>query len=176
MDLLDIILGGLLIYGFIRGLWNGFFVELASLISILLGVYIAIKFSFLMKAFLENHVSWNPKTIQVLAFAFTFILVVVGVSTLAKVFTTIANFAHLGLFNKLLGGFFGVLRMVLIISISLNLFQKLNSHAAFVEKETMDKSIFYKPIQKVAKVIYPSVEDWFTAFKSEGFELEHSKK
>ncbi len=165
MEFLDIILGGLLIYGFIRGLWNGFFVELASLVSILLGVYIAIKFSFLMKAFLESHVAWNPKTVQILAFAFTFILVVVGVSALAKVFTTIANFAQLGLLNKLIGGFLGVLRAILIISISLNLFQKLNSRMTFVEDETLNKSIFYNPIQKISKMIYPSIEDWYQELK-----------
>lgn len=166
MGFLDIILGGLLIYGFIRGLWNGFFVELASLISILLGIYVAIKFSFLMKAFLESHVSWNPKTVQVLAFAFTFILVVVGVSALAKVFTTIANFAQLGLINKLIGGFLGVLRTILIISISLNLFQKLNTRVTFVEEETLNASIFYNPIQKISKMIYPSIEEWYHELKS----------
>ena len=118
-----------------------------------------------MKVFLENHVSWNPKVIQILAFTLTFILVVVCVSALAKVFTTIANFAHLGLFNKLLGGFFGILRTVLVISISLNLFQKLNAHITLVEKETLDKSIFYNPIQKVSKIIYPPIGEWFAAFK-----------
>lgn len=165
MEFLDIILGGLLIYGFIRGLCNGFFVEVASLISILLGIYVAIKFSFLMKVFLESHVSWNPKTVQILAFAFTFILVVVGVSALAKVFTTIANFAQLGFINKLIGGFLGILRAILIISISLNLFQKLNTRVSFVEDETLNQSIFYNPIQKISKMIYPSIEDWYHELK-----------
>jgi len=169
MGFLDIILGGFLVHGFIRGLRNGFFSELTSLISILLGVYIAIKCSFLMKAFLENHVSWNPKTIQVLALGFTFILVVISVSALAKIFTMIANFTLLGLFNTLLGGVFGVLRIVLILSISLNLFQKVNSNYTFVKKETINKSIFYNPIQKVSKIIYPSIEEWFTVFKTKIF-------
>ncbi|WP_317046094.1 CvpA family protein [Flavobacterium psychrotolerans] len=151
MGFLDIILCGFLIYGFVRGIWNGFFVELASLVSMLLGIYIAIKFSFLMKSFLENHVSWNPKTIQVTAFALTFILVVVGVSALAKAFTVVANFASLGLFNKLFGGVFGVLKTILIISITLNLFQKINSHNTFAKKETLDKSIFYNPIRRFPK-------------------------
>ena len=176
MSYLDIFLIGLLIYGFIRGIWNGFFVELASLVSMLLGIYIAIKFSFLTKAFLESHVSWNPKTIQVTAFALTFILVVLAVSVLAKSFTVIANFASLGIINKLLGGVFGVLRAVLIISITLNLFQKINAHNTFVEKETLDKSKLYNPIQKVSKMIYPSIEEWFTAFKKEEFQLENDKK
>jgi membrane protein required for colicin V production len=82
----------------------------------------------------------------------------------------------LGVINKLLGGVFGVFRAILIISITLNLFQKINAHNTFVEKETLDKSKLYNPIQKVSKMIYPSIEEWFTAFKKEEFQLENDKK
>jgi len=173
MGFLDIFLGVFLIYGLIRGLWNGFFVELASLVSLLLGIFIAIKFSHLMKGLIDSDGSWNPKTVQVTAFALTFILVVVGVSLLAKIFTKLADFAALGLFNKLLGGVFGVLKMILLLSVFLNLFEKINANNTFAEKETLDKSIFYHPVQKVSKFIYPSIEEWFTAFKSESFESEN---
>ena len=165
MGFLDILLGGFLLYGCVRGIWNGFFVELASLISLMIGIYLAIKFSYIIKSILESHVSWNPKTIQITAFILTFILIVVGISLLAKFFTTVANFAGLGCFNKLLGGFFGFLKMTLILSISLNLFQKMNSNFTFVEKATLEQSLFYYPIQKVAAYVYPSLENWFEDFK-----------
>ena len=173
MGFLDIFLGVFLIYGLIRGLWHGFFVELASLVSLLLGIFIAIKFSYLMKGFIDSDGSWNPKTVQVTAFALTFILVVVGVSLLAKIFTKLADFAALGLFNKLLGGVFGVLKTILLLSVFLNLFEKINANNTFTDKETLDQSLFYHPVQKVSKFIYPSIEEWFTAFKSESFETEN---
>ena len=44
MNFIDIILAGILLYGLIKGLWKGLFVELASLVSLLLGVYLSIKF------------------------------------------------------------------------------------------------------------------------------------
>src|ERR1700712_1879607 len=109
MNYLDIVLAIFLVSGLINGVKNGFFVELASLVSVLLGIYIAIKCSYLMKAYLEHHVSWNPKTIQFAFFAFTFLLVIVAVSLLAKFLTGVANFASLGIFNKLLGGIFGMM-------------------------------------------------------------------
>lgn len=174
MSFLDIILGGLLLYGFIRGIWNGFFVELASLLSLLVGIYMAIKFSHLMNALISSHVSWSPKTIKVVAFALTFIVVVIAISLLAKFFTTIANFASLGLINKLAGGIFGVLKTVLIISISLKLFQKINSSNTFASKETLDNSLFYNPILKVSEVVYPALEEWFTNLKSEARPAETS--
>jgi membrane protein required for colicin V production len=174
MNYLDIVLAIFLVSGLINGIKNGFFVELASLVSMLLGIYVAIKCSYLMKAYLEHHVSWNPKTIQVAAFALTFILVVIGVSLLARFFTSVANFASLGLYNKLLGGIFGILRTVLMLSIVLNLLQKINFDHTFVDQETMDESQLYHPVQEVSKSIYPAIEDWFTAFKSRGFELENT--
>jgi membrane protein required for colicin V production len=161
MGLIDIILGGFLIYGLIRGLWRGFFVELASLLALFIGIFVAIKFSYLMKSLIESHVHWSPKSIQITAFALTFILVVVGIYLLAKFFTTLANFASLGLINKFGGGVFGVIRMVLILSVSLNLFQKVNEKNTFSDKATLEKSLFFYPIIKISTFIYPMLGEWF---------------
>jgi membrane protein required for colicin V production len=166
LEFLDLFLGALLVYGFVRGIWNGFFVEFASLVSLVIGIWIAIKFSHVVRAIIEGHVSWNPRTVQIFAFALTFILVVAGITILAKVFTTVASFAGLGLFNKLFGGFFGVLKMTLIISISLNLFAKINSDNDLLSEEKQQNSLFYNPIRKTAAFLYPSLEEWFTEIKS----------
>ncbi|WP_309642249.1 CvpA family protein [Flavobacterium sp.] len=176
MNILDFFIGIFLIIGLVKGFRNGFFVELASLVSILLGIFIAIRFSYLTKSYLEHHGTWNPQTIQVVAFAVTFILVVIGVSMLAKVFTSIANFAFLGFANSVLGGIVGLLRSVLVMSILLNLFQKLNADHGLLSKETKEKSTLYWPIQEISKTIYPSISGWFETFKSNEFEFENEKK
>lgn len=167
MAFIDLVLGGLLAYGIIRGIWNGFFVEFASLISLLIGIWAAIKFSYFFGAIIETHVSWNPRTIQITAFALTFIAVVIAITLLAKVFTTVVSFAGLGLFNKLLGGIFGLVKMTLIISVMLNLFAKMNSGNFLISEETAEKSLFYNPIRKTAAVFYPTLEEWFTTAKKE---------
>ena len=176
MNTLDFFIGVFLIIGLVKGFRNGFFVELASLISVLLGIFVAIKFSYLTKSWLENHGSWNPKTVQVMAFALTFILVIVGVSMLAKIFTTIANFAFLGLANSLFGGILGLLRTILVMSILLNLFEKLNVDHAILSKETKEKSMLFMPIQAISRKIYPSISEWFEVFKLNGFEFENQEK
>lgn len=177
MATLDIILAVFLCFGLVKGVKNGFFVELASLVSMLVGIFMSIKFSYLMKGLLEDHYpSWNPKVVQVAAFALTFVLVIVAISMLAKVFTSMANFASLGIFNKILGGFFGLLKTVLMLSILLNLFQKINSTEVFLSKESQGKSVLFHPVREVSKAIYPAIEDWFTAFKEEGFELENPEE
>lgn len=165
MSFLDIVLGCLLVYGLYKGFRNGLFVELASLVSLLLGIYIAIKFSDFTKGILSGYVHWNPKTIQIIAFLLTFILVIIGIALLAKFLTGMADFAQLGLGNKLGGGFFRMLKTILIVSIFLNLFEKINFNNTFAEKETLDKSMFYRPIQKTAGFIYPSIEKWYDDLK-----------
>lgn len=161
MSFLDIILGSLLAFGLYKGFKNGLFVEVASLISLLLGIYLAVKFSILTADVLSSMVHWNPKTIQITAFILTFILVVIGISLLAKFLTGIADFAQLGWINKLGGGFFRLLKTILIVSIFLNLFEKINFNNTFAKKETLDTSIFYRPIQKTAGFVYPSIEKWY---------------
>jgi len=165
MGFLDIVLGVLLAYGLLKGIKNGLFVELASLISLILGIYIAIKFSFFAKEILAGFLHWNPKTIQIIAFIMTFIAVIIAVSLLAKFLTGIANFAQLGWINKLGGGFFRVLKTILIVSIFLNLFEKINFNNFFARKEILDKSLFYRPIQQTAGYIYPSIEKWYEGLK-----------
>lgn len=171
MSFLDIILGALLAFSLYKGIKNGLFVEVASFISLLLGIYLAIKFSSIMTAMIAKHVSWNPTNIQIFAFLLTFILVVIAVYLLAKFLTGIADFAMLGWANKLGGGFFRVLKTILILSIVIALFEKINFNNTFAKKETLDKSIFYNPIKKVAAFVYPSIEKWYETFKK-----DHSQK
>lgn len=165
MSFLDILLGSLLLYGLYKGIRNGLFVELASFISLLLGIYIAVKFSTYAKDFLSGFVNWNPKTIQITAFIIVFIGVIITVYLSAKLLTGIADFAQLGWLNKLGGGFFRILKTVLILGVVFTLFEKINFDNTFAEKETLDQSIFYRPIQKTAAFIYPSIEKGYESLK-----------
>jgi membrane protein required for colicin V production len=161
MSFFDIIIGGLLCYSLYKGIRNGLFVELASLLSLILGIYIAIKFSSVVKDFISGWLHWNPYTVQIFAFILTFIVVVIGIYMLGKILTNVADFAFLGWINSLGGGFFRVLKTVLIISVFLTIFEKMNYHNYLAKKETLDKSIFFYPIQKVAGFIFPSMEKWY---------------
>lgn len=176
MSFFDIIVAALLVYSLYKGIKNGLFVEVASFISLLLGIYLAIKFSSLIAGMISKHVSWNPNNIQITAFILTFILVVIGVYFLAKILTGIADFAMLGWMNKLGGGFFRILKTILILSIFIALFEKINFNNTFAKKETLDKSIFYNPVKKVAAFVYPSIEKWYETFKEKQAKKSEEEK
>ena len=164
---LDIILFCILVYGIVNGLRKGLFVELASLVSLLLGIYIAIKFSGAVGQFFDGHLPDDPKTAAITAFIITFIAVVVGIILLAKFLTTIADFSGLGLLNRILGGFFGLLRTVLMLSVVLNFFVKINVNNLLADKETLDKSTFFNPVLKISNTIFPVLEEWFAEARKE---------
>ncbi len=156
MAVIDIILAALLLFGFVRGLMKGLFVELASLVSLVAGVYGAIHFSYFVGDFLKDSVDWDEKYISIVAFAVTFIVIVIVISLLGKLFTKVADFASLGILNKLLGGVFGALKLGLILSVLLIVFDKLNSTIPFVDKEQTEESILYKPVKELAPMIFPN--------------------
>lgn len=162
---LDIILLCFLVFGVVNGLRKGLFVELASLVSLLLGIYIAIKFSGAVGHFFDGSLPDDPKTAAITAFIITFVAVVVGITLLAKFMTKIADFSGLGLLNRVLGGFFGLLRMVLVLSVLLSFFVKINFDNTFASKETLDKSMFFNPILKVSNTLFPMLEEWFVEAK-----------
>lgn len=157
MNFFDIGIAVLLIFGFVRGVMKGLFVEVASLIALIGGVYGAIHFSYFIVDFLKEYVSWSQEYISLAAFAGTFMVIIITISVLGKMLTKLANFASLGVINKILGGVFGALKIGLILSVVFIFFGKMNNTIPFVKKETLERSILYAPVKNIAQTIFPSI-------------------
>lgn len=159
MNIFDIILGALILLGLIRGLKRGFFVELASITALIVGIYGAIHFSDYAAAFLENRVAWEEKYINITAFAITFLILVLAIALAGKALTKLADFAALGILNKLLGAVFGALKVGFILSVILIIFSRTSKIIPFVDDETLESSVLYKPVKSLVPMIFPSIED-----------------
>jgi len=157
MNTFDIIIAALLLFGFVRGLMKGLFVEIASLVALIAGVYGAIHFSYFLGDWLKNSVNWDEKYVTLAAFAGTFVIIIIGIALLGKILTKIANFASLGILNKILGGVFGALKIGLILSVIFIFFGKINNTIPFVKQDSLDESILYKPVKKIAPMLFPSI-------------------
>ena len=157
MNIFDIIIAALLLFGFVRGFLKGLFVEIASLVALIGGVYGAIHFSYFIGDFLNESVSWTEEYISLAAFAGTFIVIIIVVSLLGKALTKFADFVSLGIMNKILGAVFGALKIGLILSIVFIFFSKMNDTIPFIKKETLESSILYNPVKKIAPLLFPSI-------------------
>ncbi len=157
MGFLDIILGLLLIYGLWKGLKNGLFVEIASIIALVAGIYGAIHFSYYAGDYLSQNMEWDERYINIAAFAVTFIIIVLVVHLLGKFLTKIADFAMLGLLNKIAGALFGALKVAVILGALLVFIDRANSSLGLVKNETVQQSVLYEPIKEIGEFIFSKV-------------------
>lgn len=157
MSFLDIILGILLIWGFYKGIKNGLFVEIASLVAIIAAIYGAIHFSHIAGDYLSKNLEWSERYINLTAFLITFIVIIIVVSLVGKLLTKIANFAMLGLLNKIAGGVFGALKIAVILGALLVFFHKANDSFSFFKEETLNESILYQPVKEIGTFVFSKV-------------------
>ncbi len=165
MNTFDIIIAALLLFGFIRGIFKGLFVEVASLVALIGGIYGAMHFSYFASDFLKEKVDWNETYISLTAFALTFAAIVIVVALTGKLLTKVADFAALGIANKILGGVFGLLKIGLILSVVLSFFIKMNNAIPFVSKEQMKTSILAEPVKNLAPMLFPTFFKTDKSFK-----------
>lgn len=128
--------------------------ELSSIIALILGVYGSIKFSdftflFFSKNFPELIDGLNENYLKIASFVFTFLLIIVLISIIAKGLTKVLKMVFLGFVNKVLGGFFGVFKFALILSLCFVFFENLNSSISLYESSDLDSSFFYGTIKDI---------------------------
>jgi membrane protein required for colicin V production len=158
MNIIDIILGGLILFGFVRGLMKGLFVEVASLVALIAGIYGAIHFSYFAGDFLKDSFdNWDEKYINLTAFAVTFVVILVLITMAGKLLTKIADFASLGILNKILGGAFGGLKVAVMLGAILVFFDRTNNTMEFVAKEKVDDSVLYEPVKEIGGFVFAFV-------------------
>jgi len=157
MNIVDIILGIILILAFVRGMKKGLFVTLASLIGLVLGVIGAIYFSEYAGKYINQWFDLNEFTGKITAMIVTFIGIVILINWAGKFLTKIADFAFLGIFNKLLGGVFNMLMTAFIISVGFMFFNQWNITSFLISKDKTENSILYQPITALAPRVLPNL-------------------
>jgi len=157
MSFIDIILGLLLAYGLYKGLKNGLFVEFASLVALIAGIFGAIQFSYIAGGYLSQNMQWDERYIKIAAFVITFFAIVIGVNLAGRFLTKIADFAMLGLLNKVAGGLFGTLKVAIILGALLIFIERVNSSVGLVKNETKQNSVLYGPVKEIGAFIFDAV-------------------
>lgn len=157
MSFLDIVLGLLLVYGLYKGLKNGLFVELASLVALVAGIFGAIHFSYIAGDYLYEHMQWDERTMNIAAFIITFVAIVILVHLAGKLLTRIADFAMLGLLNKIAGALFGALKVAVILGAILVFFDRVNNSMNFINDATKKQSKLYEPVRNIGAFVFSKV-------------------
>tara|TARA_B110000240_G_C13394977_1_gene408431 strand:- start:459 stop:947 length:489 start_codon:yes stop_codon:yes gene_type:complete len=148
MGYIDIFISIFLLYGFIKGLFKGFISEVASVIGLLSGIFLASKFNDDLSYYLQTFIEWDENYLLFLSFFILLVLTILIFSIAGKLITKLAKLIALGVFNKLLGGVFGVLKNVLVLSVLFFMFNMLNSSLELVDENKLESSIYYNPLNE----------------------------
>lgn len=153
-NVFDLIVIVVIAYSAYKGYTKGLIASAASIIALLLGVWGAIRFSDFTAGYLVEFINVQQKYMSVIAFAVTFVLIVIGVHFIAKTVEKVTEAVALGIVNKIVGATFGVLKSALVISIVLVILNTANERFRLMDESFKDESMFYDPVQKLAPSIF----------------------
>lgn len=157
MGLLDILLGIPLIWGLWRGLKNGLFMEIASIVALVAGIYGAIHFSYIAGDYLAQRLEWDQRNLSIAAFILTFILIILVVNLAGKLLTKVADIAMLGLLNRIAGAIFGLLKVAILLGAVLIFFDRMDSSLNLFDGEKKEGSVLYQPIKDIGALVFDNV-------------------
>ena len=117
MNALDLILIVFFVIGMASGYRKGFLVSLFSLLAIFLGIIVSFKFMGAAMLTLNDHYNIDEKILPYVAFAVVFILVLIAVNLLGKLFKSSLDKTLLGSIDQLAGAVLGILKTAFMISV-----------------------------------------------------------
>jgi len=149
MNFFDVLILGFLALFVINGFRKGFIISLASLVALILGIYLAIHFSNYLQTILENNFHPSKTWLPILSFTLTFLIVAILVLIVAKVMEKIIDVVGMGFINKLAGAVLGLVKGVIFASIILFILYSIDKKQKWITAEDRKGSFAMDTIEKV---------------------------
>ncbi len=142
----------------ITGFFKGLITMLTSLLAILLGAWLSIKFSYITGGLLQSHFDLNGQYVAALSFVITFLIVVFGVHLLGKAISGLVNAISLGVVDKILGVAFGMLKSAFIISAIIAGLNSFAPTSSLFSNEMKSDSKLYNIVEPVAPLVFRQLQ------------------
>lgn len=155
LNYIDLAVVCLLFYGLVRGAFRGFFVEITSLFALVLGVFGALHFSSFTADLLAKYLAWQY--LPLLAFALTFVCIIICVAWIGKLLTKLAKVILLGFLNRLLGALFGACKWLVICGVLIWILGQINVFVPFLPDEVTKNSLFFEPLQNLGAYLFEQI-------------------
>lgn len=159
MNYLDFIIAVPLLWGAWKGWQRGIIFEIAMLIGIVLGLYLAFKVSSLFEGLVAKVVDASGNTLQYISFFLVFIAVVLIMVLFAKFLEGILKIGKLTAINQVAGAVFGLLKFALVVSVVLSVFRPVDAHLSLLSAKTKSESWLYRPVVSVSQYLFPALKD-----------------
>lgn len=156
MNWLDITLLCLAGIGLVKGLFDGIIKQVVSLIALLVAIFFCGKVALWLRGYIVALGWFPPEGVTIISYIAGFMLIV-GVLVLAgEVVSRVVDVTPLSIVNHLIGGLFGLILMILFISLSLNMLELIDKGSVLISREAKVESRFYYSIKEIITTIYPS--------------------
>lgn len=167
MNVLDIILAVLLVVGAVSGFRKGIISQLCGLAGVLLGVWLAFKFSDKLGDWLGMEIS------EIASFVIVFIGAVLLAALAGKISAAILHATGLGIVNRLGGMVLSVVEYALVASLLLGLFERINNATGWVEPKVVEESVLVEPVMTISEFVFPYLLEVKDAIvESDSFKLD----
>jgi membrane protein required for colicin V production len=158
MNVFDILITVILCYFGYKGYKNGLMRELGSLISLIAGIFLAIRFSDLINDLISNNTSIDSNYIPVISFAIIFIAVVVVVLVFSKLLDRFVKVIKLDWLNKIAGVAFALLKTILILGGLFFLLIQTVNKLGIIEESFFNKSFLFRTLTDVFEFAFPYLD------------------
>ena len=159
MELLDIIILVLIGIGVIQGLMKGFLKQLFAIVGLVAGLLIARSLYNVVAMQLETIFGTSITIAQIVSFILIWVIVPLLCIMVANVLTKALNAICLGWINRLLGGLFGALKVLLLIGLGIYVFEYLDPKGEIIGKTKKEKSALYKPVKEFTNIFFPVLKN-----------------
>ena len=140
MQIIDVIFIALIALMLIHGFIKGFIGELFSWAALVLSIWVAVLLFPAGGAFIRTRVMENVRIVpELLAFVAIFLLIMIVIKLLERIFRNVVEGARLGGLNKFLGAVFGIVEGIAITTLIIFV---LNVQPLFDATALLEGSIF----------------------------------
>ena len=159
MNTIDIVIAIPLLWFTYKGFSKGLIIELATLIALLLGIYIAGHFSDYTADFLREKMDFHSKYMSIISFSTTFLGIVILVMLFGKSLEKVVDMLLLSFVNKITGALFGLIKAAFVMSILIYILTTFELENKIISQELQSKSFLYKPVKTIAPTVFPIIKE-----------------
>ena len=132
--------------------------ELSRIVSLVVGVYVAVRFSYLMTDYLYNNTEVDTEFLPIISFCVVMLGMMILIHLLAKLIDKTLKTVALGWALRITGGLFGLLRMAFIVSLLLMLGHRSEIFKQMEKGEMVQNSVLYEPLTEFSQMVLPALD------------------
>lgn len=155
MNFLDALIIVPMIWFGYKGFRNGLVMEIIGILSIVAGVYIAARFS----AWVGECIGIEGDYAASVSFVITLVAVLVITYLIGRFIDQLVKKLSLGIFNRIGGLLFGLVKIILVMSVLIFSWNRFDRNHRMLSDETRHRSLLFCPMENISLAVWPALKN-----------------